>query len=460
LRNHIAVKMNILLTVPNYFLHSFGGIQTYVHCLAKELLVRGHQIIVLTAMPRQNEDGPFTIKKYSYNNIRVIAYSINPDFIGAKERHLGSGPLKQQLLKDILTECIPDLIHINDRDSTIASLCNEMRIPHVITAHAAAMACPSAALLNANSMICEKTMNPQDCIACYLSPYPWYTGGLIARMPSLFYRWYGSKLDRRKPSYLVRGLLYPWLIEQNIHEKRSVLTLAQCIVAPSLFVRNLLTRNGCDFRKIVMTAHGIEPIEKRPIEDLSKRAVRFAYIGRISPKKGLHILLEAASLLPEDSACEIHIFGAATEVEDKKYLKQILSEYNDRATIVTHGLIPHDKISEAFFIVDVLVVPSLVPEAFGLVVQEAFSAGRPVIVANSGGLAERVRDGIDGFVVERNNPPSLSRALQKIIANHGLIREMTDNLPHVKTTAEYVDEMEVLYQRLIDRNRGTIDNKA
>ena len=222
-------------------------------------------------------------------------------------------------------------------------------------------------------------------------------------------------------------------------------------------MRNLLAGNGCDFRKIQMIAHGIDPIKKSPIEDLGKRPVRFGYIGRISPRKGLNILIESARLLPQDSACEIHIFGAATNAKDEKYLKQIISDYKGRAGIFTHGLIPHDKLYEAFAIIDVLVVPSLIPEAYGLVVEEAFSAGRPVIVANSGGLAERVRDGKYGLVVERNNPHSLSQAMQKIIASPGLIREMAKDLPHVKTTAEYVDEIEVLYRHMIDCCRSDSD---
>jgi glycosyltransferase involved in cell wall biosynthesis len=403
-------------------------------------------------MPRQNDDGSFTIKRFLYGKIKVIAFNINPYCIDAKERHIGSGPVRQRVLRDILTECGADLIHINDMDPAITSLCNKMNIPNVVTAHASAMVCPSAALMKMDSTVCEKTMSPRDCISCYLSPYPWYTGGLIARMPGFLYRLCGRSLNKRKHlSYLERGLLSPWLVEQYILEKRSVLNLAQRIVAPSLFMRDLLARNGCDHRKIVMIPHGIDPIEKSPIRDPGKRPIRFAYIGRIGPRKGLHILLESARLLPDDSACEIHIFGAAANVRDEKYRKEILSNYKGRSTIITHGLIPHDMLHKAFAMIDVLVVPSLIPEAFGLVVQEAFSAGRPVIIANSGGLAERVRDGIDGFVVERNNPAVLSRTLQKIIANPGLIQEMSKSLPYVKTTAEFVDEMEALYRHIIDR---------
>jgi len=214
-------------------------------------------------------------------------------------------------------------------------------------------------------------------------------------------------------------------------------------------MKDLLTRNGCNVRKIQMIRHGIDPIVKSPLEDLRKRPVRFAYIGRISPKKGLHVMLESSSLLPEGSSCEIHIFGAAHDADAENYSKRILSEYKGSAAIFTHGLISHDNLNKVFAIIDVLVVPSVLPEAFGLVVQEAFSAGRPVIVANSGGLAELVRDGKDGLVVDRNNPLALSRAMQKFITDPGLIQEMMKELPCVKTTAEYVDEMEILYNTIV-----------
>ncbi len=439
--------MNILLTVPNYFLYSFGGIQTYVHCLAKELSYRGHQVAVLTAMPRQDGDEPFVTKKYLHNNITIIAYSINADHADVEERYCGWGPLRRQLLMSVLAECHPDLIHINERDPVITSLCNEMHIPHVVTVHAAAMVCPKADLLSAGSMVCRKTMNPQDCIACYLSRYPWYSGGFVAKIPGFLYRWYGSKLGKRKNlPYLARGLFCPWLVEQDILAKRGILNQAQCIIAPSLFIRDLLARNGCDSRKIQVIGHGVEPIEGSPVEDIAKRPVRFAYIGRVSKGKGLHILLESAGLLPDDSACEIHIFGDAPDYGGRDYLKQILSGYRAGAAVFTHGVISHDRLNEVFAMTDVLVVPSVIPEAFGLVVQEAFSAGRPVIVANSGGLAELVRDGVDGFVVEHNDALSLSRAMQRIIAEPDLIREMTRDLPHVKTGCEYANEMEILYR--------------
>ncbi|MGQ9648204.1 MAG: glycosyltransferase, partial [Thermodesulfobacteriota bacterium] len=80
---------------------------------------------------------------------------------------------------------------------------------------------------------------------------------------------------------------------------------------------------------------------------------------------------------------------------------------------------------------------------------EAFSAGRPVIVTNSGALREQVRDGIDGFVVERNNSKALAEAMQKFLDNPNLILEMSNRIRPVKTIQQYVDEIEKIYGQLI-----------
>jgi len=90
-------------------------------------------------------------------------------------------------------------------------------------------------------------------------------------------------------------------------------------------------------------------------------------------------------------------------------------------------------------------------EAFKIVVAEAFSAGRPVIVSKSGGPEELVRDGIAGFVVERNDSKSLEEAMQKFIDNPDLLHEMSKNIKPVKTISEYVDEVEEVYSSIIQK---------
>lgn len=443
--------MNILVSTPNFFPHSFGGGEIYVYRLAKELLQRGHDVKVLTPVKWKDSKDPYIINKYDYENIPCVGFSLNPEAVSIAERNTGFGPLMLQILRGILSDHNPDIVHINGMKPAMVMLCNELKIPHVVTAHHAGISCPAGGLLRPDNSICDIAVNSRDCIRCcsiWKRP-KWFVGWAMGHIPSWIYRPLGKSYNNSKNlSYIQRGLIYPWLIEQTIAAEKIVLEHAQVIISPSLTIRDLLIRNGCDPQKIVVIPHGIEPIKRFPLGDIKNRPVRFGYIGRIDPSKGLHIMLEASELLIDGSLCEMHIFGAARNPWHEEYRKKTLSEYRGKSKIFDYGLIPHNKLSDAFAKIDVLIVPSILPEAFGLVVAEAFSAGRPVIVFNSGALPEQVRDGIDGFIVDRNDSKSLAEAMQKLIDNPSLIFEMSKQIPHVKTMEEYVDEIDGVYLRL------------
>jgi glycosyltransferase involved in cell wall biosynthesis len=153
--------------------------------------------------------------------------------------------------------------------------------------------------------------------------------------------------------------------------------------------------------------------------------------------------------LTGSSLCEIHIFGAARTPWHEAYKKKTLSKYRGEAEIIDHGLMPHDRLKEVYAQIDVLIVPSLLPEAFGLVVAESFSAGNPAIVFNSGALPELVSHGKDGFIVQENDAKSLALAMQKFIDDPELTLSMATQIPHVRTIQEHVNDMEKIYLLLV-----------
>lgn len=444
--------MNIVLSSADFFPNSFGGGEVYVYHLAKELLRRSHNVTVFTPAKWNGQKDHYKVESYKFENIPVVTYSLNPEVVSAEERHTGFGPLTIEILRKILNERLPDIVHINGIKSALAAVCNELKIAHVVTTHHMGIACPAGGLLRSDNSICDIPANYRDCVRCcsYLRTPKWYTGGLLGRVPSWIYRPLGKGLNRiRNLPYVGRGLIYPWLIEQLIESEKILLTQAQSFIAPSLAIKELLIRNGCDPSKVTLLPHGIEPLNNVPFEPFAGRLFRFGYIGRIDSSKGLHILLKAMESLSNGKFCELHIFGAARNPWDEEYRKRTLANYRGKAKVLDHGLIPPKKIKEAYQNIDVLVVPSILPEAFGLVVAEAFSAGRPVIVTNSGALQEVVRHGMDGFVVGRNDGKALAEAMQKFIENPNLVLEMSNQIRPVKTIQQYVDEMEKIYHQLI-----------
>ena len=79
-----------------------------------------------------------------------------------------------------------------------------------------------------------------------------------------------------------------------------------------------------------------------------------------------------------------------------------------------------------------VLVPSAWWENSPLVIQEAFAAGRPVICTGIGGMAEKVRDGVDGFHVRRNDPADLVRVMTRA-ADRATYRALITPTPRDKS---------------------------
>jgi glycosyltransferase involved in cell wall biosynthesis len=444
-------NLNVIISVPSFSPHSFGGGQVYVYRLAKELHRRGHILTIVTSTQWIKGNGKYSLEDYTYDGLSVKSISLNPKVVTEGDNYSELSPVLMQGLKDILRELNPDIVHINGLKAALITVCNEMNIPNVFTAHHPGVACPASTLLRPDESLCAETANIKVCLPCCSKhKRSGIVGSVLGKIPHWIYRPTGMFLDKyRKVPYFVRGLMFPWWVEKRMEGQRVLIDNSQFIISPSKAMKELLIRNGGPSGKIGLVPHGIEPLERLPIENIDKRKVRFGYIGSVGRAKGFHILLGALENLSRQDNSELHVFGEAQNPWDKEYMGRSLRSYKGKSNIITHGYIDHHKISEAFNQIDVLVVPSIYLEVFGLVVLEAFSSGRPVIVTKSGGPAELVSDGVDGFIVERDDSKSLAEAMQKFINRPGLIGEMAGQISHVKTISEYVDEIEKIYLHVV-----------
>jgi glycosyltransferase involved in cell wall biosynthesis len=227
---------------------------------------------------------------------------------------------------------------------------------------------------------------------------------------------------------------------------------ARKVIAPSSAIREALIRNGIPGEKTVLVPHGIEPMARRDFAPgLGTRPVRFAYAGRVNRVKGFHVLLDAFASLPAGRGSELHVIGDAHTREEKRYMRRELARRRrDLPRIFLHGHIPREGLADVLGACDVLVLPSICLEVFGLVVPEAFSVGRPAIVSECGGPEELVRRDVDGLVVERNDARALAEAMMALIDNPGRIREMAEAIRPVRTMRDHVDALEGIYVREIE----------
>jgi glycosyltransferase involved in cell wall biosynthesis len=113
------------------------------------------------------------------------------------------------------------------------------------------------------------------------------------------------------------------------------------------------------------------------------------------------------------------------------------------------GTYPHEASGSVFSEMDVLVVPSLWND-YPLICNEAFATGTPVIASDFGGMKEFVRHQVSGLVFERGNLDDLSRQLQRLATDPGLLRRLQVGTPRVKSMQEAADEMTDIYRSVLE----------
>jgi glycosyltransferase involved in cell wall biosynthesis len=75
---------------------------------------------------------------------------------------------------------------------------------------------------------------------------------------------------------------------------------------------------------------------------------------------------------------------------------------------------------------DVLVVPSIWPETYGRVADEAPSRGVVVLASETGGMPERLMDGVNAFLFPPRDSDALARLLNRVIQDLPRIRSKLD----------------------------------
>jgi glycosyltransferase involved in cell wall biosynthesis len=106
-----------------------------------------------------------------------------------------------------------------------------------------------------------------------------------------------------------------------------------------------------------------------------------------------------------------------------------------------------------FRAIDALVVPSLWYENAPLTIREAFASHTPVVASRCGGMAESVRDGIDGLLFVPGNVADLTATLRRLIREPELIPTLSRQTPAIKTVAAHAVELETAFRQLMNQEQ-------
>lgn len=131
------------------------------------------------------------------------------------------------------------------------------------------------------------------------------------------------------------------------------------------------------------------------------------FAGRLSPEKGAHVLIEAWHRWGAN-APELQMFGSGV---DSDGLAAQVRNGPAAGRIKLFGRVDASEVHERVARARLVVIPSIWPEGFPLILGEALSAGTPAAVSRIGALAELVEDGKTGLQFAAGDAADLQRAV-------------------------------------------------
>jgi glycosyltransferase involved in cell wall biosynthesis len=217
--------------------------------------------------------------------------------------------------------------------------------------------------------------------------------------------------------------------------RNIILKRADAFIAISNPLIEEMTRIGIEPSRIIRVPNGIdikrfnpaEAAEKarlRELKGISTSSVVFAYCGRLSKEKGLHLLLRVWEKL-----CgrydDIHLLlvgtGEGLTLGCEGELREFVRKKNLRNSVTFTGAV--DDVAEFLQCSDVFVMPSW-SETQSLALVEAQACGLPAIATRVGGLPEVIEHNRSGFLVTLGDEEEMLEAAERLIIDEDLRRRL------------------------------------
>lgn len=193
---------------------------------------------------------------------------------------------------------------------------------------------------------------------------------------------------------------------------------------------------------------GVDKEEAKKFLKLTDKRI-IIFFGFIRDYKGLDVLIEAFSLVRKELDVKLIVAGEFYEPEDK-YLKLIEKHKLDDAIILKKDFIPTTEVKYYFSASDAVVLPYKSATQSGIV-QVAVNFSKPVIAANVGGIGEVIEDDKTGYVVEKENPEKLARAIIRFYKEEKE-KEFSSNMKSLKEKYSWQNFVKGMFELINNKN--------
>lgn len=369
--------MNILFVLGKYLPYRNAGMENYTHWIAGLLLKKGHMVYVATL------DGP--AQAYDFDGALVM-----------KMEDTNRGFEEILALKGI------DICHFQEYSAyggieiPMFELAKKNCKKVFFTFHLPYFTCYKNDFRYLAEEDCSVFNDPLRCSYCvaYTSMLEKYKINrtilkFIAQVSKLsFVR---TKLESR--------------IRKNQEPFHRLIDFCDTVFIYPDWFYSLIAENGFLNEKIKKIPYknridAAELISNRPVQPTYK----LLFAGRLQREKGLHLLTAALAEL-KDNSISLDVYG---NVIDKTYFDACRKSYSFNFK----GTVPLEELKAGFAQYDFLILPSMFPEMYSLIIKDAFNFGLPVIASDSKGNKDAITDGVNGFLFEYGSISSLSKVIE------------------------------------------------
>jgi glycosyltransferase involved in cell wall biosynthesis len=234
------------------------------------------------------------------------------------------------------------------------------------------------------------------------------------------------------------------------------LAAVDVFTTPSRFMIKHYTDWGIDPKRISQVANVQQDLRGTAVAaERRTRRNRFGFFGQLVDVKGIQVLLRAVEILRAEGFTDFTVelngdnlryASEARRQEIEGFLARESAKPLAEQNVHFNGSYQVEQLAGRMARIDWCIVPSIWWEIFGLVISEAWMFGRPVIVSNVGGPAERVRHNVDGLHFQVGDAASLAEAMRRACTEKGLWEKLAAGIAAPLPRARMVREYCALYR--------------
>ncbi len=237
------------------------------------------------------------------------------------------------------------------------------------------------------------------------------------------------------------------------HWLKSFFALIDAFVAPSRFLAERYIAWGLPAARMHVIGNAVAPPAELAAPRRRSPHFQVGFFGQMSPLKGIGVLLDAAEDIATEAApgsgIVINIHGDDSN-QPPAFREELAARLaRSPANVRLHGPYDNARVDALMRGMDVIVMPSVWWENAPVVIEEALRNRIPVLCSDIGGMAEAVRDGLDGFHFSTGSGPELAALIRELAAEPQRLASLAQTMRTPATASDIAASHVALYETLL-----------